>query len=104
MLLGFSQTKPELTFSNQETENISIVIEVDTAEELEKTFKLDDAKELLESSDSNVSVTIICNGKKMSSGVKSSMSYKVTGNAANPDEFLQNVEKIRSAAIDYYNN
>ena len=49
-----------------------------------------------------LSFKIKCNGKKMSNGVKSSMSYEIKGNTNDKKTFLKNIEKLRKAAIKYY--
>jgi len=107
--LGFSQSKPANGLVVKETpkvEQVSVVVTVDSAEEVESTFKLEDIKELIASSDDNETITfkIICNGKEMSNGLKSHMSYKVEGNSDDVEGFLKSVEKIKSSAIKYYQN
>ncbi|WP_439151595.1 hypothetical protein [Winogradskyella sp.] len=107
--LGFSQTtiKEEAEITRTvSVENVDVAITVDSAEEIESTFTIDDIKELLDLSSDNemVSFKIVCRGDYMSNGKKSSMSYKVEGNSNNRDDFLKSVEKIRTSAIKYYNN
>jgi hypothetical protein len=107
--LGFSQTtikeEAEIT-KTVRVENIAVVITVDSAEEIESSVTLDDIKEILDLSEDNetVSFKIVCRGNYMSNGIKSSMSYKVEGNTNNSEDFLKSVEKIRTSAINYYNN
>jgi signal recognition particle receptor subunit beta len=106
---GFSQTtikeEAEIT-KTVKVENMAVVITVDSAEELESSFTLNDIEELLDLSEDNetVSFKIVCRGNYMSNGIKSSMSYKVEGNSNNSDDFLKSVEKIRTSAIKYYNS
>ena len=109
LTLGFSQSKSSngLVVKNKTlVENVGITVEVDSADEIEKTFKVEDIKEILESTNENETITfkIICNGKTMSNGKKSHMSYKIEGNSDEMDNFLNSVEKIRTSAINYYNN
>ncbi len=40
----------------------------------------------------------------MSNGVKSKVSYKIEGSSNDLESFLIGIEKIRTAAINYYNN
>ena len=40
----------------------------------------------------------------MSNGKKSHISYTVEGNSNEPEAFLKSIEKIRTSAINYYNN
>ena len=108
-LIGYSQTKSINGVVIKETtkvENVSITVEVDSAEEIEETFKIESIKEILESSADNETIAfkIICNGDKMSNGVKSHLSYAIKGNANDKVGFLQSVEKIRTSAIKYYKN
>ncbi|WP_339624905.1 hypothetical protein [uncultured Winogradskyella sp.] len=108
-LLGFSQTKPANGILVEETtrvENVSIIVTVDSAEEIASSFKLEDIKEILELSSDNeiVSFKLVCNGSKMSGKLKSNRSYKIDGNSNDVDAFLFAVEKIRTAAISYYKN
>ena len=106
---GFSQsltTNRVVVKEVTKVENMSIAITVDSAEDLESTFQVEDIKEIVGdlSEDETISFKIICNGKKMSNGVKSHISYKIDGNSDDTEGFLKSVEKIRTAAINYYNN
>jgi hypothetical protein len=108
-LTGFSQSKSMNGMVVTETvkvTNVSVVVTVDSADDIESTFKVEDFKEILELSDDDevVSFKIICNGDKMSNGVKSHVSYKIEGNSNDKEAFLFGIEKIRTAAINYYNN
>jgi hypothetical protein len=100
---GFSQSKLVNGTVVKETtrvENVSLEITVDSAEEIKSTFKFEDFREILELSDDDdvVSFKIICNG------VKSHVSYKIEGNSNDKEAFLFGIKKIRTAAINYYNN
>ena len=108
-VIGFGQSKSingEVTNEQPKLEDVSVTVTVDSAADIESTFKVEDIKEILESTDANetLSFKIICNGKRMSSGNKSHVSYSVEGNSNKPEEFLKGVEKIRASAINYYNN
>lgn len=105
----FSQSQSTQGLVVKETtrvENVTVTVSVDSAEEIEKTFKLEDIKEIIENSSDNetLSFKIICNGDKMSNGKKAHVSYKVEGNSNDADSFLKSVEKIRTSAIEYYKN
>ena len=105
---GFSQsnnTKGLVVNEMVKVESMAITVTIDSAEELESTFKLDDLRKMLNESSKNqtISFEIICNGDKISNGVTSYLSYKVQGNSDEPEEFLKRVEKVRKAAINYYN-
>ena len=107
--LGFSQSKSSNNAISKNTvkvESMSLTIEVDSAEELKSTFKLEDLSEIFSSDnkDESYSLKIICNGEKMSNGVKSHISYKVEGNSADTESFFKRVELIRDSALSYYNN
>jgi hypothetical protein len=108
-ILGFSQsvtTNGMVVKEVTKVENMSIEVTVDSADDLESTFQVEDIKEILGdlSEDETISFKIICNGKKMSNGIKSHVSYKVDGNSNELDAFITTVEKVRTAAINYYNN
>ena len=85
-------------------EKLHIEVTVDSAEELDATFKLDEIKQILDEIEDGeeISFKIICNGEVLSNGVKSNMTYKVNGNSENSESFLKSVEKIKKAAIKYY--
>ncbi|MFK7781321.1 hypothetical protein [Psychroserpens sp.] len=108
-LFSFSQTEgvdSKITESNLEINDLSVSVTVDSAEEVESTFKIKDIKNLLKESVDveNVSFEIICNGDVMSNGEKSTLTYKVNGDSNDIDGFLQSVKKMRKAAIKYYKN
>jgi hypothetical protein len=108
-LSGYSQSKAINGMVVKETtrvENVSVEVTVDSAEEIESSFKVEDIKEILDTSSDNetLSFKITCNGDKMSNGVKSKVSYRIEGSSNEIEVFLICVEKIRSAAINYYNN
>jgi len=96
--------KGEVKVSDVEIENVKIEVEVDSIEEIESTFTVDDFKQLLDDTEEGEDLTfkIKCNGEVMSNGLKSSMSYEVKGNTSNKQAFLDNVKKLRKAAIKYY--
>jgi len=107
--LGFSQSKSINGLVVKETpkvENVALTVTVDSAEEIESTFTMEDVKDIIETSEENetLSFKIICNGDTMSNGKKSYMSYKIEGNSDESEKFLKGVEKIRNSAIKYYNN
>jgi len=106
---GFSQSKLVNGMGVKETtrvENVSVEITVDSAEEIESTFKVEDIKNILNSSNDNetLSFKITCNGDKISDGIKSKVSYKIEGRSNDLESLLFGIEKIRTAAINYYNN
>ena len=99
--VNLSETSQVTTFSD-----FKISLTVDSAEDIESKFKLEDIKDLLNEvdEDENVSFEIICNGNQMSNGKKSRLSYNVNGNSDNIKDFLKTIRKIRKGAINYYNN
>ena len=108
-LLGFSQSTSingKVTKTQPELEDVTVSVTVDSAEEIQSTFKVEDIKELLDITGENETLTfkIVCNGRTMSNGKKSHMSYTVEGNSNDPEAFLKRIEKIRTSAINYYNN
>jgi len=108
-VLGFSQSKSTSGMVVKETvrvNNVAVVVTIDSADDIESNLKVEDFREIFQLSDDGevVSFKIICNGDKMSSGVKSHVSYKIEGNSNDKEAFLFGIEKIRTAAINYYNN
>lgn len=104
---GISQTKSvngTATIQDLKIHGLNVSVDVDSVEEIESTFSVKDIKEILNhvSDNEEVSFEIVCNGKPMSSGVKSHVSYKVKGNTDDIKGFLKSVKKIRKAAIKYY--
>ncbi|MDP5157220.1 MAG: hypothetical protein NWQ07_01420 [Flaviramulus sp.] len=105
--LSFSQSKNlKGIIKNDEVQinNLSISVTVDSAEEVESIFNMNDVREILETLVDNqeVSFEIICNGNLMTNGEKSTLSCKVNWKSDNIDLFLKSVKKMRQAAINYY--
>ena len=108
-IISFSQSDDiefEITENNLKVSDLSVSVTVDSAEEVESTFKVNDIKELLKESVDveNISFEIICNGDMMSNGKKSTLTYKVNGNSDDTKSFLKSIKKMRKAAIKYYKN
>lgn len=106
---SFSQSKNlegDVAIEDVKFQDLKVSVEVDSAEDIESTFKVEDIKEILGDTGKNqkLQFEIICNGEKMSNGVKSSLSYKIEGNTNELKSFYKNVKKIRRAAINYYRN
>ena len=106
-MLGFSQSKTisgTVVEEQPKLESVSVTVTVDSVEEIESTFKLEDIKEILDAADKDETIAfkIVCNGKTMSNGEKSYVSYSIEGNSNEPEDFLKGVEKIRTSAIKYY--
>ena len=105
--VGFSQSNLDGNVtSHLDISDLSISVTVDSAEDVESTFKMKDIKELLTQNVDvkNVTFEIICNGEYMSNGEKSTLSYKVNGNSKDSKSFLKAIKKMRKAAINYYKN
>ena len=108
-VLGYSQSTTlngEVEKPTPKVEDVTISVTVDSAADIESTFNVEDIKEIFEVTGDNETITfkITCNGRTMSNGKKSHMSYTVEGNTNDPEAFLKSVEKIRTSAITYYNN
>ncbi|WP_037348772.1 hypothetical protein [Sediminibacter sp. Hel_I_10] len=107
--LGFSQSNnPEENKSQSKAtvSDLKISITVDSKEELENSIKMEDIEEFMDMSDNDeqISFEIICNGEKISKDVNRSLTYKVKGNTSDRVGFLKSVEKVRTAAINFYNS
>lgn len=92
--------------SHTKISNLEVVVTVDSAKDIENTFKVEDIKEILKETNENeiISFSLICNGSIMSNGEKTKMTYKIEGNSSEPEEFLSLVSKLRASAIKYYEN
>lgn len=107
--VAFSQNKlhgKTSNLSHTKISNLEVVVTVDSAKDIENTFKVEDIKEILNEADSNeaISFSLVCNGTMMSNGKKSTMTYKIEGDTGEPEEFLTLVSRLRTSAIKYYNN
>lgn len=108
-VLGFSQSKSIngiVDTQQPKLDDVSVSVTVDSAEDIESTFQVADIRELLDATGNNETIKfeLVCNGRTMSNGEKAHVSYKVEGNSDQPEAFLKSVEKIRTSAINYYNN
>ena len=107
-VLGFSQTKITNGLVINETdkiENVSVEVTVNSAGDIESTLNIEDIREILEASRDNETLwfKINCNNVENANGLKSSVSYKIAGSSNNVEAFMAGVDKIRSAAIKFYN-
>ena len=95
-----------VTTENTKITNVSVSVTVDSAEQVESTFKMKEIREILNEveGDEEVTFEITCNGDKISEDVSRKVSYRVTGNSNDKKRFLKGIRKIRKAAITYYNN
>ncbi|MFD1063036.1 hypothetical protein ACFQ1Q_07240 [Winogradskyella litorisediminis] len=98
--------KGNVNYNDVKVESLSISVEVDSAEEIESTFSIEDFEEILNETEAKdeLSFKIKCNGKKMSNGKSSSVSYTVKGNINEKQKFLESIAKVRASAIKYYNS
>ncbi|WP_040281244.1 hypothetical protein [Psychroserpens damuponensis] len=107
--VNFSQAQnleAQVTTQNAKITNLSVSVTVDSAKEVEETFKMKDIKNILNEVENNeqVSFEIICTGDNKSNGTKSTLTYRVKGNSNDPKGFLKSIKKIRKSAIKYYDN
>ena len=107
--MSFGQPKNlEASFNTEDAKitDLSVSVTVESAEELESTFKMKDIKKILNEVDDNEDVTfqITCNGNQIVDGVDSSISYSITGNTSDMKAFIKRIKKIKKAAKQYYNN
>ena len=106
-IMSFSQNENKETsqFIKQvKFESFNVTVTINSAKELEDTFKIEDIIEIINSSDENqdLSFEIICNSDALLNNQKSYVAYKIEGKSDKKETFLKQVEKIRSAAISYY--
>ncbi|MGB3605815.1 hypothetical protein [Psychroserpens sp.] len=96
----------EATMTTNDTRitELNILVSVDSEEELESTFKMEDIQKILDevADEGEVSFEIKCNKKKSDMGISSSVSYRISGNSNDVDGFLTKVEHIKNTAIKYY--
>lgn len=98
--------KGNVTFNKVKIENLKIAVEVDSVEEIESTFSVEDFEKILDETGNNEDIifSIKCNDKKVGDDVKSHIKYEIKGNTDNKKEFLKNIAKLRKAALKYYNS
>lgn len=101
-----TEGKTEIVVDEIKVEDVKIEVSVDSAEEIESTFSIEDIEKIFDENTDSEEITfkIICNGEKMSNGESSSVSYSVKGNRKGKDLFIKSVDRIRKAAIKYYKN
>lgn len=108
-LMGFSQndnTETSITKSEGRLNDLKISVNVDSAEDIEATFKVNDLKDILKDvkEDESLSFEIVCLGEGVKEGTTTSLRYKVEGNSDDVKQFLKSIKKVRKSAINYYNN
>ncbi|WP_115462265.1 hypothetical protein [Winogradskyella aurantiaca] len=104
-VLTFAQENDlHVSYSENNFEDVKMEITIDSAEELEATFQVDDIKELLDLTwGQSATFKITCRGELMSNGKPSTMSYEIEKGDMSDKEFIKMVKKIRKAALHYYN-
>ena len=105
-LLSFAQLNSlKVSYADNEFEDVVMDVVVDSAEDLNDTFRVDDLKDLLElTGGQSATFTLTCRGEMMSDGERAELKYKVEKGEMSEREFLKMVKKIRKAAIAYYQN
>jgi len=90
---------------HQINEEVTMEVTVDSAEDLEETFKVQDIIDLMEMAEgSSAKFKLTCRGELMSNGKYSTMSYAIEKGDMSDKEFIKMVKTLRKAAIAYYNN
>ena len=107
--LMFAQKKDlkgNITFNKVKVESFKIDVEVDSVEEIESTFTVEDFREILKETGENENIifSIKCNDKKIGDEVKSHIQYEIKGNTNEKEKFIESIKKVRAAAIKYYNS
>ena len=97
----------KISTPNLKLKDLSVSVTVDSAEDIESTFKMKDIKTIINEIEDNedIAFKIICNGDKVPQGrTQSTLSYSVIGNTNDVNGFLKSVKTIRKAALKYYKN
>ena len=83
-------------------ESFAVNVTVDSLEDLNSTFNLNDFDELLDkvSPDQTISFKLTCNNQ--SKNEQNHISYSFDGNSNKPDEFREQIAKIRNSALNFY--
>lgn len=104
-VLTFAQENEiHVTYSEDSFQDVTMEITIDSAEELESTFQIEDIKELLEmSGGTSATFKLTCRGELMSNGKPSTMSYEIEKGDMSEKDFIKMVKEIRKAALNYYN-
>ena len=84
--------------------DLKLSVTVDSDEDIERTFSVEDIREIVEMADDNENITfeIFLEDKSVKEGVTKSVSYKVKGNTNEKDGFLESVKRIRNASLNFY--
>ncbi|OUS00416.1 hypothetical protein A9Q86_10620 [Flavobacteriales bacterium 33_180_T64] len=104
--IGFSQSKTEKeAFKITKIEAIGIEVTIDSVEELESVFKVEDVEELfsLSEADGTITFTLNCDFDASKNNLKGSMTYTVKGEVNEKAEFLKNIKKAKAIALKFYN-
>ena len=101
--LGFAQSDAS-ELKNIQLKNLGMKVTVNSAEEIEESIKSEDIRSFAQMTDQKqpIVLKLICKNDK-GENVSTKLSYKVEGTTENVDGFLHLVEKVKKAAINYYN-
>jgi hypothetical protein len=87
----------------QINQEVTMEVTVDSAEDLEQTFKVQDIIDLMEMAEgSSARFKLTCRGERMSNGEFATMSYAIEKGDISDKEFVKMVKQLRKAAIAYY--
>ncbi|GGW67716.1 hypothetical protein DFQ11_10451 [Winogradskyella epiphytica] len=83
-----------------------IEINVDSAEEIEKAITTKDIDFLFSSTEPNEEIIfrLQCKISENHDKIKSNMTYTVSGNTNDKEQFIKNLEKAKSSALKFYNS
>jgi hypothetical protein len=100
--LGFSQT--EIEKEQVKVEALSIEITIDSAEELDTTFKEQDLEELFEMTDADEEVTFIlnCTFEAAKDNLKGHLKYTVKGKTNEKEKLFNDIKKAKATALKFY--
>jgi len=89
-----------------QVERVDVELTVNAAIELENALKLEDIREILKNSEPTtlISLKITCKNFKDGFISKEYISYKIEGSIEDEQQFIENVKRIKKAALSYYEN
>lgn len=101
--LGYSQSENKNI--KPKTENFSIAISVDSAEEIEEALSPKNTESFFEimGYDEEITFKLKCNFSEDKDKIKGNMTYSITGKGNEKEQFLKDLKRVKTLALKFYN-
>jgi len=102
-VVAFAQeNNVKISLDETQFNEVSMELTIESAEDLEETFKMEDLVELMDMSNGkSAKFKLTCRGERMTNGEFSTMSYAIEQGNMTEKEFIRVVKKLRKSAIQY---